>query len=401
MAGERRRYYDAVIVGGGIMGSSTAYWLASNPDFDGSVAVIEKDPTYAYSTTARSNSSIRMQFSTALNIAISKFGIHFIKNIANYLTVGDEIPQLSFVERGYLFLSTTAAGRDVLLGNHRIQRAQGIEDVIALTQGELAARFPWLNANGVTCATLGLKNEGWFDPYSLLQAFKRKARSLGVTYLADEVTGITLANARAGVKISEVVTKGGVIGCGVVVNAAGAWARKVAAMAGVEIPVFPRKRSVFVFDCPTKIPDFPLLIDPEGFYVRPDGAYYLCGMKPPADRDPDSHDFEVDHQWFDDELWPRLARWAPAFETVKVQRAWTGHYEYNTFDKNALLGTHPAVENLYFCNGFSGHGMQQSPAAGRGISELITYGDYRTLDLREFSVRRLIDNRPIVEQYVV
>jgi sarcosine oxidase len=387
-----------VIVGGGIMGSSIAYWLAASPQFSGSIAVIEKDPSYAYSTTARSNSSIRMQFSTALNIEISKFGIGFVKRVGDYLSVNGEAPEISFVESGYLFLADDVPGRSVLLRNHEIQKRQGIVDVVALEPDELKARFSWLNVDGVTCGTLGLRNEGWFDPYSLLQAFKKKARSLGVTYVADEV----VAMKRAGGRIAAVVAKkSGSIEAGVVVNAAGAWAREIAAMAGVELPVVPRRRFVFVFDCPTRIRDMPLLIDPEGFYVRPERDCYLCGMKPPPDRDPDSHSFDVDYQWFDEALWPRLARWVPAFETVKVRRAWTGHYEYNTFDRNALLGRHPAVGNLYFCNGFSGHGMQQSPAVGRGISELIIHGRYQTLDLTDFSVERLTENRPIVEQYVV
>jgi FAD-dependent oxidoreductase domain-containing protein 1 len=390
--------FDVVVVGGGIMGSSVAYWLAASPHFSGSIAVVEKDPSYVYSTTARSNSSIRMQFSTALNIEMSKFGIGFVKNIKDYLSTDSEEPQISFVENGYLFLANDAAGQRILLRNHEIQRRQGIVDVVVLGPDELAARFPWLNIDGVTCGTLGLRNEGWFDAYSLLQAFKKKARSLGVTYIADEI----VAMKRAGGHIAGVVAKArGDLEAGVVVNAAGAWARQIAAMAGVDLPVVPRRRFVFVFDCPTRIQGMPLLIDPEGFYVRPERDCYLCGMKPPADNDPDSHDFDVDYQWFDDELWPRLARWVPAFETVKVRRAWTGHYEYNTFDRNALLGRHPTVDNLYFCNGFSGHGMQQSPAAGRGISELIIHGRYETLDLSEFSVARLAENRPIVEQYVV
>lgn len=397
MASSQARY-DVVIVGGGIMGSSIAYWLSASPEFSGSVAVIEKDPSYAYSTTARSNSSIRMQFSTVLNIEISKFGIGFIKDIADYLSVDGEAPQISFVESGYLFLATDEPGRRVLLQNHEIQKRHGITDVVALDASALAARFPWLNAEGVTCGTLGLRNEGWFDAYSLLQAFKRKARNLGVTYIADEV----VAMKRGASHIAAVVgKKTGSIDAGVVVNAAGAWARRIAAMAGVDLPVVPRRRFVFVFDCPTRIEGMPLLIDPDGFYTRPERDCYLCGMKPPPEEDPDSHSFEVDYQWFDDELWPRLARWVPAFEAVKVRRAWAGHYEYNTFDRNALLGRHPAVDNLYFCNGFSGHGMQQSPAVGRGISELIIHDGYQTLDLSEFSVARLSENRPIIEQYVV
>jgi glycine/D-amino acid oxidase-like deaminating enzyme len=392
------RKYDVVVIGGGAIGSSIAYWLAANPDFDGSVAVIEKDPTYEFSTTARSNSSIRLQFSTALNIRISQFGIHFLQNLADYLTTDGDIPDVSYFQGGYLFLAETETEKRVLLQNHAIQLANGVTDVVALEPDKLKQRFSWLNTEGLSLGTLGLKGEGWFDPYSLLCAFKRKARSLGADYIKDEVITIE----RQGDRVASVSLKSGeTIACGTVVNAAGAWAGQVAAMAGVDLPVFPRRRLVFVVSCQTEIRGMPLVIDPQGFYMRPEGKYFICGMKPPADQDLNSHSFDVDYNWFDETLWPILARWVPAFEAVKMERGWAGHYEYNTFDRNALLGYHPGIENMVFANGFSGHGMQQCPAVGRGISELITHGNYRSLDLSEFSVARLVEGKPIIEQYVV
>ena len=392
------QHYDVVLVGGGIIGSAVAYWLVANDDFDGSIAVIEKDRSYTYGATGRSVSSIRLQFSTPLNIQIARFGVHFIKQAGAYLRVDDDTPNLSFTEGGYLFLATSAQGREVLRQNHQIQREQGVEEVIMLDPFDLKQRFPWLDVTGVMGATLGVRNEGWFDAYLMLQAFKRKARRLGVHYLDDTVVDLAVA----GNKVWKVVLKTGpAIGCGCVVNAAGAWARQVAAMAGIDLPVFPRRRQVFGFSCRTQLPKCPLVIDPDGFYFRPEGAQYLCGMKPPPDQDPDGFNFTVDYDWFEERLWPRLTRWVPAFDAVKRQRAWAGHYAYNTFDRNALLGRHPAVDNLFFATGFSGHGVQQAPAVGRGLSELITYGGYRTLDLSAFSITRLIDNRPVLEQYVV
>lgn len=392
------RNFDVVIVGGGAVGSSIAYWLAADPGFSGTVAVVEKDPTYEFSTTARSNSSIRLQFSTALNIRISQFGIAFLQNLPDYLTVDGDVPDVSYFQGGYLFLAETEAEKRLLLQNHAVQLENGVTEVVALEPDELKQRFPWLNTDGLSLGTLGLKGEGWFDPYGLLQAFKRKARSLGVTYLKDEVVGF----GRRGRKIASITLKSGeTISCGTVVNAAGAWAGQVAQLAGVDLPVFPRRRLVFVFGCQTEIKGMPLVIDPKGFYMRPEGRYFICGMKPPADQDPNSHSFDVDYSWFDETLWPILAHWVPAFEAVKLERGWAGHYEYNTFDRNALLGYHPGVDNMVFANGFSGHGMQQCPAIGRGIAELIAHGGYRTLDLAEFSVARLVEGKPIIEQYVV
>ena len=189
--------------------------------------------------------------------------------------------------------------------------------------------------------------------------------------------------------------------CGTVVNAAGAWAGQVAAMAGADLPGFPRRRLVFVVSCQTEIKGMPLVIDPQGFYMRPEGKYFICGMKPPADQDPNSHSFDVDYNWFDETLWPILARWVPAVKAVKMERGWAGHYKFNTFDRKALLGYHPGIENMVFANGLSGHGMQQRLAVGRVVSELITHGNYRSLDLSEFSVARLVEGKPIIEQYVV
>jgi Glycine/D-amino acid oxidases (deaminating) len=394
------RNYDVVIVGGGVIGSSIAYWLAANPDFDGRIAVVEKDPTYEFSTTARSNSSIRLQFSTALNIKISQFGIAFLQNLPDYLTTDGEKPDVSYYQGGYLFLAETEQEKRVLLQNRAIQRENGVTDadVGVFEPDALRERFPWLNTDGLSLGTLGLRGEGWFDPYGLLQAFKRKARSLGADYIKDEVVGIE----RTGERIEAVTLKSGErIGCGTLVNAAGAWAGQVAALAGIDLPVHPRRRLVFVVSCQTEVKGMPLVIDPKGFYMRPEGKYFICGMKPPADRDPNSHSFDVDYDWFDETLWPILARWVPAFEAVKMERAWAGHYEYNTFDRNALLGHHPGTDNMVFANGFSGHGMQQAPAVGRGISELIAYGEYRSLDLSEFAVSRLVEGKPIIEQYVV
>lgn len=388
--------YDVVIVGGAAIGSAIACFLAKEPAFSGSVLVVEKDPSYRSCASALSVSSIRQQFSTPVNIEISRFGARFLKDAGARLAVDGEAPDIAFVERGYLFMAD-AAGRAALEANHAVQRAHGAQ-VALLEAVELAARFPWMRTDDLALGSLGLADEGWFDAYALMQAFRRKALALGVRYLADEVTGLALRGGRIdGVRLAG----GEEIACGVLVNAAGYHAARVAAMAGLELPVRPRKRFVYVFDCRTPVPDCPLLIDVNGVYVRPESGHFICGVSPPAEADPDCDDFELDYRLYDEVVWPTLARRVPAFEAIKLINAWACHYDYNTLDQNALLGPHPEVGNFLFANGFSGHGMQQSPAVGRGFSELIAFGEYRSLDLSPLAYGRIAAGAPLHEASVV
>jgi len=387
---------DVVIIGGGVIGSAIAYFLAGRTDFKGSIAVIEKDPAYETAATPRSAGGVRQQFSTPENIRMSMFGAAFIKEAGEHLMVDGEVIELPFVEGGYLFLAT-ATGFETLRTNHTTQTSLGAK-VALLMPSELKGRFPWLNVDDLAGGCYGLANEGWTDPYGLLQAFRRKARSLGVTYLADEVTGLE----RVGNRIASVSLRdGGRLACGAVVNAAGYHAHEIAGMIGIDLPVRPRKRIVYVFDCRDKPERAPLTIDPTGVWCRPEGANFIGGISPPEHEDPDATDFEVDYRLYEDVVWPTLAHRIPAFEAIKLIRAWVGHYDYNTLDQNAILGPHPEVRNFYFANGFSGHGLQQSPAVGRAIAELIAYGAYRSLDLRRFGFERVLRKLPLLELNVV
>jgi sarcosine oxidase len=392
------RTFDVVIVGGGVIGSSTAYFLASEPGFAGSIAVIEKDPAYTDAATPRSAGGIRQQFSTPENVRISAFGAEFYKSIDQHLAVGNDRPAINFRENGYLFLATHA-GLKVLLDNHRVQHECGAATVL-LTPPELRSRFPWVDIGDLAGGTFGPKDEGWVDPYGLLQAFKRKARSLDVTYLQDEVVGFDFDGSRiAGVKLKE----GGRLRCGAVVNTAGYHARTVAAQAGIDLPVHPRKRFVYVFDCREEIEGeaMPLTIDPSGVWFRPEGSNFICGVSPEDADDPDCLDFELDYKPFEELIWPTLANRVPVFEAIKLIRAWAGHYDYNVLDQNVLIGPAPQVPNFYFANGFSGHGVQQSPAIGRALSELIVFGEYRTLDLSRLSFERIASGELIRESNIV
>lgn len=388
--------YDVVIAGGGVIGSAIAYFLAADPDFDGRVLVVEPDPSYAACSTTRSVGSIRQQFSTPENIRMSRFGFAFLRQAGETLEVEGERPDVALVERGYLFLASEA-GAATLHANLRAQTAEGA-DVALCSPEALRARFPWLNTDGIALGALGLSGEGWFDPSTLLHGFRRKARSLGAEYRKDRIVGLD----RQGVRIARVtLERGATIGCGHLVNAAGPRAALVAAMAGLALPVHPRKRMVYVFDCRTTVEGCPLLVDPSGVYVRPEGRQFIAGVSPPASDDPDTLDLAEDYRWFDEIVWPTLARRIPAFEAIKLTGAWAGHYAYNVFDQNAILGPHPEVENLHFANGFSGHGIQQSPAVGRAVAERIVHGRYVSLDLGRFGFARILENRPIRELNVV
>ncbi len=388
---------DVVIVGGAIVGSAVATFLRRRPDWHGRVLVVERDQTFRTSSTTLSAASIRLQFSTPLNIEISRFGVELIKHLDTWLGIeGDAAPEIDFVEGGYLFLASQA-GLPILESNHAVQREHGVE-VALLTPMELQARFPWLNVEDVAGGSLGLADEGWFDAYALLQAFRRKARSLGAEELAGEVVEIDRDGGRAtGVRLAD----GRRITADWVVNAAGPRAAGVAAMAGLQLPVSPRKRMVFHFDCRTKIAS-PLTIDTSGVYFRPEGPNYIAGSSPHGEQpDPDTFDLEVDRSWFEDVIWPAIAHRVPAFEAIRLLDAWAGHYEVNTLDHNAVIGPHPDLPNFLFANGFSGHGLQQAPAVGRGLAEWIVTGRYETLDLSPLGYERVLSNQPIRELNVV
>jgi FAD-dependent oxidoreductase domain-containing protein 1 len=389
--------FDVVIAGGAVMGSSTAYHLAADPGFSGRVLVVEKDMTYAKSATALSLSSIRQQYSAAVNVRVGLAGVAFLKSAKQTLEVNGEGPDLPITENGYLYLAGEA-GAAILRENHVVQQAEGA-NIALLPPDDLATRYPFLKLDGVALGALGLTGEGWFDSYGLLQAFRRKARSLGVVYREDKVVAVE----REGARVTGVRLAGGeTIGCGAFLDSAGAsGAAELARGLGVEIPVSSRKRCVFVFEAKDHWPKLPLIINTDGVYFRPEGRHYVCGYSPPEEIDPECHDFEVVWSEFDDVLWPSMAARVPALESLKLVRAWAGHYDLNLFDHNAIVGKLPGYDNAYLAAGFSGHGVQQSPAVGRGLAELIAHGAYRALDLTDFAFERIAAGRPVLERNVI
>jgi FAD-dependent oxidoreductase domain-containing protein 1 len=387
---------DVAIIGGAVMGSSIACQLAQRSDFAGRIVVIEADPSYQICASARSAASIRQQFSSAINIEISLFGIEYLRNLGEHLRVDGDRPSIDLNEGGYLFLATPDK-EGILRDNHALQTRLGAH-IEYFDQESLKAKFPWLCVDDLTAGCHGLTGEGWFDGYGLMQAFRKKARALGVDYIAAKADGLR----RDGQGWHITLSTGETVSAGSVVNAAGAsGGAEICRQAGLDVPIHSRKRCVYTFECRDKLGGFPLLIDPNGTYVRPEGTGYICGSAPPADQDPDCDDFEVDYDFFETHIWPTLAARVPAFEAIKPGAAWAGSYDMNLFDHNAFVGAVPGLERFYLALGFSGHGLQQSPAAGRGLAELIATGRYETLDLSPLGIERYRANAPLVERNVV
>ncbi len=386
-----QRSADVVIIGGAAVGSATAYFL-EKLGFGGSVVVVEKDTTYQWCATGRSVASVRQQFSTPENIRLSQFGVAFFKGIKDEF--GPEA-DIGFRERGYLIMASPEGHRG-LTENVALQRGLGA-DTELLDAAGIAARFPWLSTEGLAGAGWGRTGEGWVDPHALRSLFQAGARARGVDYVHGEVTGIEVTGGRAR---AVALAGGDRIACGAIVSCAGWHSHKVAAMAGIDLAVRPKKRLVFVVDIRQELAGCGLMIDPTGLYFRPEGRFYLTGIQPPEDEDPDTEDFDIDHEFFDREVWPRLAVRAQAFESLKVVNAWSCHYDVTLLDHNAVLGPHPAVPNLLFACGFSGHGLQHSPGNGRAMAELIMHGAYQTIDLGRLGFTRLLENRPVRERNV-
>jgi len=385
-----------VIVGGGVMGAAAACFLAR--DHGIAATVLERDPTYARASSALSASAIRQQFSAPINIALSRESLAFYRRIGSELAVDGDAPHIGLVERGYLYLASDA-GRAALEANHAVQCEHGA-DVALLDAAALRERFPWLATRGVALASLGLSGEGWFDGWSVLQAFRRKAIACGARFVVADAIRL-----RGGAdRVDAVLTADGArFVADAVLVTAGAWTAGLLATAGVVLPVHARKRDVFVFDSPARLPGCPLVIDPAGVWFRPegDGGRFIGGA-PPRGEDIDDMPLEqIDHGLFDDVVWPALAARVPGFESLRVKRAWAGYYEMNTFDQNGLVGPVPGRDNLHVACGFSGHGMQQAPAVGRGMASRLASGDWHAVDLSPLSPDRVLRRQPLLERNVI
>lgn len=388
---------DVVIAGGGIVGSAVAYFLSTDAASRGRrIVLIERDPGYREASTARSAGGIRQQFSTPENIAMSQVTLGMFRQLRAIFGADADV---AFREQGYLIMAPPD-GQALLAENVALQQSMGA-DIALLDVAEIGRRFPWLATDGVAAAGFGQTGEGWFDPTSLAMLFRKAAAANGVSIVHDRVTAIGVRGRIETVALAS----GKTIACHNLVNAAGAWAGALSALAGVKLPVEPRKRFVYVIDCREASDALhlaPLTVDPSGVWFRPEGRVFLCGKSPEENEEPPVGDLDaIDHIFFEQQVWPQLAARVPVFESVKVTNAWAGYYDTNTLDQNAVIGPHPEVPNFFFANGFSGHGAQQAAAAGRAIAELVGHGAFQTLDLTRLGYARIVNNAPLAERNVI
>ncbi len=379
------RQVDVLIAGGGAVGSACAWFLRREaPGLE--VIVVEPDPSYRFAASTLSASSIRQQFSTPLNIALSAFGLSFLRE-----------QDIRVHEATYLYLADEA-GEAALRANVELQRRCGVS-VRWHDPGMLARLYPWLDTGGLRGGADTLHGEGWFDGHSLLRTLREDNERGGIRYLRDRVDSLRVDDVGAILGVG--LASGSTLLPRYLVNATGTRSRALAAQAGIDLPVQPRKRCVFVFTCPEALAPQVLLIDPSGLWFRPEGDRYIAGFTPDPDSDVDPGDFEVDHTLFEEVLWPLLARRVPAFEAARVTGAWAGHYDYNTYDQNAFIGPAEPGHRVLFASGFSGHGLQQAPGVGRGLAEWIVHGAWRSLDLSPLGLGRMLGRAPARETNVI
>lgn len=388
---------DIVIIGGGVAGSATAYALTKGDNRPGRVVIVERDTSYAYCSTARSAGGVRLQFSTPENIALSQSMVHLLRDLKAEFGPDADIP---FREQGYLIMAS-AAGRSILESNAAVQSRFGATTEI-VDASAFATRFPWINTDGVAAGSYGATNEGWIDPVLLMTLMRTAAVKAGAEVVKGEVVAVN----RDGNRITGVrLASGEQISCGTLVNAAGPYSGKVAAMAGIPLPVEPRKRYVYVIDSRRASEDMrkgPLTVDPSGVWFRPEGRTFICGISPDEANEPPAVDLDtIDYAPFEEIVWPTLAARVPAFEEAKLLSAWAGFYDYNTLDQNAVIGAHSDVSNFFMVTGFSGHGLQQGFAAGRAVAELILDGAFRTIELKRFGYERIAKGEPLLELNVI
>lgn len=381
-----------VIIGGGVIGSSTAYNLAM-AGHASDVVVVEPDPTYEFAASPRATGGIRQLYTVPENIRIAQYGHEIYGQFETLMAVDGEPARIDFHRRGYLWLGTGKDDIDQLIGSWRVQTAHDAR-VELLDRKGVKHRFPSMRVDDIDIAAYS-PDDGYMDPYSVLMGFRRKAVSLGVKYLKDRVVDFEVSGKRlAAVKLES----GERLPLEKALNAANCWGPELCEKLGMTVPVAPLHRLTFYFEIREKLEPMPLVRHvSKDVSFRPQGAGYICGntdySRPPG------FEWDIDYNYFDEAIWPGLAELVPAFEALKVTGAWAGHYDQNSFDANAILGPWVGgIENFHVALGFSGHGLMQAPAVGRAMSELLLHGRYQTLDLSRFGYQRILDGTPLYDE---
>ena len=392
-------YYDVVVIGGATSGAAIAFFLTANPDFEGSVLIIERDPTLKESATRASNYCVRQQFATEINIKIAQYAAEFIKNFKQIVGTKD-CPELAIRNFGYLYLANDEDFCQVLREDQALQASCGAGTKL-VSKEFIAERYPFFKLDDVLMGSFNTQDEGEFDGWKIFQTCRKVAISRGVEYIQNEVVDITVDNSI----VQDVVLKSGRhVKVGKVINAAGTRSGHISKMAGIHLPLEARPRYTYIFEGERPFDkDIPLTIDPSGVHFRPFGKNQFLVGAPPAGPEVgvSVDDFSYRGDVWTDKLKPVIERRMPTLGKLHVTEAWIGHYDFNTFDHNAIIGPHHEISNFLFCCGFSGHGSQQAPACGRAVSELITYGKFQTLDLSPLFYDRIARNEPLVERAVI
>jgi len=391
---ENKMRADVAIIGGGVIALAAAYFLRRHPRASCSVAVVERDATYQFASTPRASGGVRRLFSLPENIALSNFGIPFFEQFETDMSVDGEAAPIGFRKGGYLFIVPPTATK-ILERNFETQRQNGVR-VVWLDQQGLKARFPSMNVHDLGAGVLS-PDDGWLDPYAVLQGFRKKARSLGAQLVNDEAVGLDIARKR----VTAVRLKSGeTLHADVVINATGAWAKEICAMAGWQVPIEPMRRYEHYFEAEEQIEPLPLIKDVRRLAFRPEGKGYSGGV--PTLDEPRGYNFEVDHDYFQRVVWPALAERFPQFEKTKEKNVLPGLYDQNEFDATPIIGPWSGrLDNFYLMAGFSGHGLMHAPGCGRAIAELILDGRYETIDLARFGWSRVPNGEPCAEVGII
>lgn len=376
-----------VIVGGGIIGSCIAYHLAL-AGAAADVVVVEPDPTYEWAATPRAVGGVRLQHALPENVEMSLYGDDVYSDFAAQVTGGTVQFDPQFYRMGYLYQVGGADDVAALEGLARMQAGLGVE-VHVLDRAALRERYPSFHFDGVDAATL-TPADGQIDPHAALMGFRRAAEGRGIRYLRDRVTGIEL---RDGLVAAAQLESGETLAVDTLVNAANCWAPGICAMVGMAVPIEPMRRQQFFFDIQGELEPIPAMRHSSGFAMRRLQKGYLTGYT--RFDDPGGFRWDLDHQAFDDVLWPALAEQSSAFEAVKMKGGWVGHYDMNRLDGNPIIDRFPGAPNFILAAGFSGHGLQHGPAVGRAVKEMILDGGFQSIDLSRLSYRRVLDNAPL------